>query len=94
MPVHRRILYAMHGLQTVTHIGQRPLHDDAHRVVEERFLQLVFDEAGEDAFADVRTGHEDRVSDVRYRVSDRSRKRPKSIKINYLDREKQRESTA
>ena len=44
------------GLEAVAHIGQRALHDDAHRVVEKRLLELVFDEAREDAFAN-RCGH-------------------------------------
>ncbi len=55
--VHRVEDAAVDRLQAVAHIGQRALHDDAHRIVEERFLQLVFDEAGKNALADVRTSH-------------------------------------
>jgi len=55
--VHRVQDAAVHRLQAVAHIGQRTLHDDAHRIVEERFLQLVFDEAGENTLPDVRTSH-------------------------------------
>jgi len=59
--VHRVEDAAVHGLQAVAHFGQRARDDHAHRVVEERLLQLVFDEPGEDALAD-RCGHEKRVS--------------------------------
>jgi len=51
---------AMHGLESVSDIGQRALHDDAHRIIEERLLELVFDEARDDPFAGVRCGHETR----------------------------------
>ena len=30
----------MHRLESVTHVGQRALHDDAHRIVEVRALHL------------------------------------------------------
>ncbi len=49
--VHRIEDAPVHRLQAIAHIGQRALHDDAHRIVEERFLQLVFDEPGKNAFA-------------------------------------------
>ena len=58
--VHRVQDAAVHGLQPIAHVGQRALHDHAHRVVEERLPHLVFDEAGQDAFAGVRCGHESR----------------------------------
>ena len=34
---------AMHGLQTVPHIGKRTRHDDRHRIVDVRRLHLLFD---------------------------------------------------
>ena len=59
--VHRVEDAAVDGLQAVAHVGQRARHDHAHRVVEERLLELVFDEPGEDALAD-RCGHSLSVS--------------------------------
>ena len=56
--VHRVENAAVHRLQAVAHVGQRALHDDAHRIIEERLAHLVFDQARQDAFADVRTGHD------------------------------------
>ena len=56
--VHRVEDAAVHRLQAVAHVGQRALHDDAHRIIEERLAHLVFDQARQDAFADVRTGHD------------------------------------
>ena len=44
--VHRKENAAMHGLQPVARIGQRALDDDAHRIVEIRAFQLVFDGDG------------------------------------------------
>ena len=38
--VHRVEHAAVHGLEPVTHVGQRALHDDAHRIVEVRALHL------------------------------------------------------
>ena len=32
---------AVHRLETVAHVGERPRHDDRHRVLEERVLHLV-----------------------------------------------------
>ncbi len=55
--VHGEQDAAVHGLEPVAHIGERALHDHAHRVVEERLPHLVFDEARQDAFAGVRCGH-------------------------------------
>src|SRR5712692_7328424 len=52
---------AVHGLEPVAHVGQRALHDHAHRIVEERLLELVFDEARDDPFAGVGSGHETSV---------------------------------
>ena len=49
--VHRVQDAAVHGLEPVAHIGERARHDHAHRVVDERLLHLVFDEARDDAFA-------------------------------------------
>ena len=54
--VHRKENAAMHRLQTVAHIGQRALHDHAHRVVEIGALQLVFDRDAADIIAARRTG--------------------------------------
>ena len=34
---------AMHGLQSVAHIGQRAADDDRHRIVEIRLAHLLFD---------------------------------------------------
>ena len=42
---------AMHGLQAVAHIGQRPGDDDRHRVVDVRAPHLVFDVYRNDFFA-------------------------------------------
>jgi hypothetical protein len=39
---------AVHRLQPVPHVRQRALHDDAHRVVEERVPHLLLDEARQD----------------------------------------------
>ena len=36
----------VHRLESVAHVRQRPGHDDAHRVVDERLLHLFFDEPG------------------------------------------------
>src|ERR1041385_1158261 len=55
-------------------IVQRALHDDAHRVIEERLLELVLDQARQYAFADVRSCHVRSISE-----------RCKMIKIKYLD---------
>ncbi len=41
--VHRIEDAALDGLQTVAHIGQRPRHDDGHRVVHERTRHLLVD---------------------------------------------------
>ncbi len=49
--VHRIKNAPMHGLQAVAHIGQRALHDDAHRIVEIGAFQLVFDGDGADIAA-------------------------------------------
>ena len=40
----------MNGLQTVAGIGERTLHDDAHRVVDERLAHLLLERAAFDAF--------------------------------------------
>ena len=40
---------AVNRLQAIADIGERPLHDDAHGIVEERLPHLLFDETGEDA---------------------------------------------
>ena len=47
--VERKVVHgdenpALHRLQPVAHVGQRPRHDDAHRVVDVRGLHLVLDE--------------------------------------------------
>jgi hypothetical protein len=39
--VHRKEDAAMHGLEPVAHVGQRPAHDHAHRVIEVGFAHLV-----------------------------------------------------
>ena len=41
--VHREQDAALDGLEAVAHVGQRPADDDAHGVVEVRFLDLVLD---------------------------------------------------
>src|SRR6185312_1182837 len=56
--VHRVQHATMHGLESVTHIGERTGDDHAHRVVDERFLHLGIDEARDDAFPVVRSSHE------------------------------------
>ena len=55
--VHRVEDAAVHRLEAVAHVGQRPRDDDAHRVVDERLLHLFFDEPGQDPFARVGCGH-------------------------------------
>jgi hypothetical protein len=55
--VHRVQHAPVHGLQPVAHVRQRPRHDDAHRVVEEGFLDLLVDEPRDDALAIVGSGH-------------------------------------
>ena len=55
--VHRVQHAPVHRLEPVTHIGQRARHDHAHRVVDERFLDLLVDGARQDAFANDRRGH-------------------------------------
>ncbi len=47
---HRKENAAMHGLQAVTRIGQRSPDNHAHRVVEVRLSQFVFDIDREDFF--------------------------------------------
>ena len=47
--VHRVEDAAVHGLQTVAHVGQRAGDDHAHRVVEVAALQLRLDGDGRDA---------------------------------------------
>ena len=39
---------AVHGLEPVAHVGQRPRHDDGHGVLEERALHLLLDLDGLD----------------------------------------------
>ena len=56
--VHRVENPAVHRLESVAHIGQRARHDDAHRVVDERLLHLLFDEPRQNPFARIRGGHE------------------------------------
>ena len=56
--VHRVKNPAVHRLETVAHIGERARHDDTHRVVDERLLHLLFDEARQNPFARIRGGHE------------------------------------
>ena len=43
--VHRPEDAPLHRLQAVAHVGQRALHDDAHRVLEERGLDLLLQRA-------------------------------------------------
>ena len=59
--VHRVENPPVHRLQPVAHVGQRARDDDAHRVVDERLLHLLFDEAGQDPFARIGCGHIRRV---------------------------------
>ncbi len=46
--VHRVQDPAVHGLEPVTYVGQRPGHDDGHGVLEERALHLLLDLDGLD----------------------------------------------
>ena len=55
--VHRVQDPAMHRLEAVAHVGQRARDDDAHRVVDERLLHLLFDEPRQDAFVLGGAGH-------------------------------------
>src|SRR5437763_16084719 len=59
----------MHGLETITHVGQRARNDDAHRVVDERLFDLVVDEARKDPFAVVWSGHFRRAIGEKKRLS-------------------------
>ncbi len=59
--VHRIQDSPVDRLEPVPHIRQRPGDDDAHRVVDERLLHLLFDQAGQDAFARIGCGHSLRV---------------------------------
>jgi hypothetical protein len=43
--LHRPEDAAVHGLQAVAHVGERAAHDDAHRVLEERRLDLLGERA-------------------------------------------------
>ena len=56
--VHRVQHAPVHRLESVAHVGQRARHDDAHRVVDERLFDLVVDEAREDPFALIWSGHD------------------------------------
>ncbi len=55
--VHRVQHAAMHGLEAIAHVRQGTGDDDAHRVVDERLLDLLVDETRQDAFAGVWSGH-------------------------------------
>ena len=55
--VHRVQHAAMHRLEAIAHVGQCPRYDDAHGIVDERFLDLLIDKARQDAFAGVRCSH-------------------------------------
>ena len=48
----------MHGLEAVARIGQRALHDHAHRIVEVGTLQFIFDRDGRGRRTAVRRGLE------------------------------------
>ena len=48
---------AVNRLQAVTNVGKRTGDDDAHRIVDERLLHLLFDEAGQNTFARVGCCH-------------------------------------
>ncbi len=47
----------VHRLEAVAHVRKRPLHDDAHRVVDERFPHLLFDEPRHHPFPLLRHDH-------------------------------------
>ncbi len=68
----------VYGFQPVARVGEGTLDDDAHRVVDERLLHLVLDEAGENAFALVRSGH---VHPCRYK--NRGRQGPRMRSLQY-----------
>src|SRR6266550_4537830 len=82
---------AVHGLEPIAHVGERALHDHAHRVVEERLAHLVFDEAREDAFAG-RCGHETKCQVLNVGCQQGSARLPKLLKNNHLGLERQRET--
>ncbi len=82
---------AVHGLEPIAHVGERALHDHAHRIVEERLAHLVFDEAREDAFAG-RCGHETRCQVLKVGCQQGLARLPKLPKNNHLGRERQREN--
>ena len=56
--VHRVQHPPVHRLEPVAHVGERARHDHAHRVVDERFLDLLVDETGDDPFPVVRSRHD------------------------------------
>ncbi len=70
--VHRVQHASMHGLQSIAHVGQRTRDNDAHRVVDERFFDLVVDEPREDPLSVVWCGHDS--------VSREQRGRSKSVR--------------
>ena len=45
---HREQDPALHGLESVPGVGQRPAHDDAHRVVQIAVLDLLDQRQGDD----------------------------------------------
>ena len=55
--VHRVQDAAVHRLEAIAHVGQCARHDDAHRVVDERFFHLFVDEARENPLAIIGRGH-------------------------------------
>src|SRR5687767_134585 len=55
--VHRVQDAPVHGVEAIAHVGKRARHDHAHRVVDERFLDLVIDETRENSLAIYWAGH-------------------------------------
>jgi hypothetical protein len=50
--VHREQHAAMHWLQAITHVGQRPPDDHAHRVIQVGVAHLVFEADGDGFFGE------------------------------------------
>src|SRR5690606_19681035 len=51
-------LATVHGLEPVAHVRQRPLHDHAHRVVQEGIPDFILDESRQDfLFSLIGRGH-------------------------------------
>ena len=55
--VHGMQHAAVHRLESVSDVGQRAGNNHAHRIIDERFLDLLVDETRKNTIADIGTGH-------------------------------------